>query len=128
MLDRAEAGRYSQVEVNRGLPAPMLVRHFERGRRALAGVAARCAATVTFKRLNLAAPLPPMPQFDVIFLRNVLIYFDVATKKPVLRQVARAADAGRLAVPRLGRDDDRDRRPVRAGGGRPDLRLPAARR
>ena len=42
---------------------------------------------VSFKRLNLAAPFPPMPQFDVIFIRNVLIYFDVATKRAVLNRV-----------------------------------------
>jgi chemotaxis protein methyltransferase CheR len=39
--------------------------------------------------MNLTAPLPAMPPFDVIFLRNVLIYFDVATKKSVLGNVAR---------------------------------------
>jgi chemotaxis protein methyltransferase CheR len=86
MLARAETGRYSQLEVNRGLPAPLLVKHFTR-----VGpeweVAAAIRKAVTFKRLNLAAPLPAMPPFDVVFLRNVLIYFDVETKRGVLRRI-----------------------------------------
>jgi chemotaxis protein methyltransferase CheR len=87
MLARAEAGRYSQLEVNRGLPAPMLVRHFERDG-AYWRVSQALRRAVTFKRLNLAAPFPPMPQFDIVFLRNVLIYFDVETKRQVLGRVS----------------------------------------
>jgi chemotaxis protein methyltransferase CheR len=87
MLSRAEAGKFSQLEVNRGLPAPLLVRHFERdGTNWRISPALR--RTVTFKRLNLAAALPPMVQFDVVFLRNVLIYFDVETKRQVLARIA----------------------------------------
>ena len=88
MIKRAEAAEYSQIEVNRGLPASQLVQFFER-----AGAHWRVAPTlrrnVTFKLMNLTTPLPSMPPFDVIFLRNVLIYFDVATKKSVLQNVAR---------------------------------------
>ena len=88
MIKRAEAAEYSQVEVNRGLPASQLVQYFER-----AGAHWRITSglrrNVSFKLMNLTAPLPSMPPFDVIFLRNVLIYFDVATKKAVLRNVAR---------------------------------------
>jgi len=86
MLARAERGRYSQLEVNRGLPAPLLVKYFTR-----AGpeweIAAPIKKAVSFKRLNLAAPFPPMPTFDVVFLRNVLIYFDVETKRAVLKRI-----------------------------------------
>jgi chemotaxis protein methyltransferase CheR len=88
MISRAESAEYSQVEVNRGLPASQLVQYFERS-----GAHWRVTPTlrrnVTFRLMNLTAPLPAMPQFDVIFLRNVLIYFDVATKRTVLRNVAR---------------------------------------
>ena len=87
MLDRAQAGLFSQLEVNRGLPAAMLVRHFERDG-ANWRVAPALQKPITFKRLNLAAALPPMPPFDVIFLRNVLIYFDVETKRSVLNRVS----------------------------------------
>jgi len=86
VLSRAEAGRYSQLEVNRGLPAAALVRHFER-----VGshwqVSPNLRKNVSFRRLNLAAALPALGHFDVIFLRNVLIYFDVATKRAVLERV-----------------------------------------
>jgi chemotaxis protein methyltransferase CheR len=85
VLARAEAGRYSQLEVNRGLPAAALVKHFERVGSQWQ-VAAHLRKNVTFRRLNLAASLPPLGQFDVIFLRNVLIYFDVATKRSVLER------------------------------------------
>lgn len=87
MLTRAEAGTFTQLEVNRGLPAPLLVRHFERVG-AHWKVSAALRNMVTFKRLNLAAPLPPMGPFDIIFIRNVLIYFDVETKRSVLQQVS----------------------------------------
>lgn len=88
MVKRAEAAEYSQVEVNRGLPATQLVQYFERAG-AHWRVASHLRRNVSFKHMNLTAPLPSMPPFDVIFLRNVLIYFDVATKKTVLRNVAR---------------------------------------
>jgi chemotaxis protein methyltransferase CheR len=88
MIKRAEAAEYSQVEVNRGLPAAQLVQYFERSG-AHWRVAPSLRRNVSFRLMNLTAPLPPMPPFDVIFLRNVLIYFDVATKKNVLRNVAR---------------------------------------
>jgi chemotaxis protein methyltransferase CheR len=88
MIKRAELGEYSQVEVNRGLPASQLVQYFERAG-AHWRVTPGLRRNVSFKLMNLTAPLAPMPPFDVIFLRNVLIYFDVATKKTVLRNVAR---------------------------------------
>jgi chemotaxis protein methyltransferase CheR len=88
MIKRAEQAEYSQVEVNRGLPAAQLVQYFERVG-AHWRVAPSLRRNISFRLMNLTAPLPPMPPFDVIFLRNVLIYFDVATKKAVLRNVAR---------------------------------------
>jgi chemotaxis protein methyltransferase CheR len=86
MVERTRAGRFSQLEVNRGLPAPMLVRHFSR-----VGTEWEVAPTlrrmVTASECNLAAPLPRMGPFDVVYLRNVLIYFDLPTKQAILRRV-----------------------------------------
>jgi chemotaxis protein methyltransferase CheR len=88
MVKRAETAEYSQVEVNRGLPASQLVQYFER-----AGAHWRITAplrrNVSFRLMNLTAPLPAMQPFDLIFLRNVLIYFDVATKRTVLQNAAK---------------------------------------
>ncbi|GMA88920.1 hypothetical protein GCM10025868_41700 [Angustibacter aerolatus] len=87
MLERCRTGRYSRLEVNRGLPATSLVKHFVRDG---AGwqVSPALKAMARFSELNLMRPLPPMGRFDVVFLRNVLIYFDVQTKQAVLRRVA----------------------------------------
>lgn len=89
MVERAQAGRYRQLEINRGLPASMLTRHFHReGADWVINPALR--ARVTFRTLNLAAPFPPLPRFDLVLLRNVLIYLDTATKQAVLRRVRAA--------------------------------------
>jgi chemotaxis protein methyltransferase CheR len=86
MVERTKAGRFSQLEVNRGLPAPMLVRHFTR-----AGseweVAPALRRMVTTSECNLASPLPRIGPFDVVYLRNVLIYFDLPTKRSILSNV-----------------------------------------
>jgi len=88
MLARARAGVYSQIEVNRGLPAPLLVRHFER-----AGDEWRLRdpirRMVEFRDINLAGALPVLPPMDLFLLRNVLLYFDSFTRRAVLDSVAR---------------------------------------
>jgi len=87
MVERTRAGRFSQLEVNRGLPAPMLVRHFTRAGNEWE-VAPALKRMVTASECNLAAPaLPRMGPFDVVYLRNVLIYFDLSTKQAILRRV-----------------------------------------
>jgi chemotaxis protein methyltransferase CheR len=85
VLDRARRARYSQLEVNRGLPAALLVRHFERAETDWRVVAA-VRKLVRFSAVNLAEPFE-VHQMDVVFLRNVLIYFDPATKVEVLRRI-----------------------------------------
>ena len=89
VLERAREGSYSQLEVNRGLPAAMLVKYFERvGMSWRIGPALR--ERVEFRALNLAERWPAsLDLFDVIFMRNVLIYFDIPTKRTILGQVRR---------------------------------------
>jgi len=83
VLDRARLGRYMQIEVNRGLPAPYLVRYFSKqGLEWQLKDSVRSMAT--FQRLDLRQSLMSLGTFDVIFCRNVLIYFDVPTKKKIL--------------------------------------------
>ena len=110
VLDRASEGRYGQLEVNRGLPAHLLVRHFTR-----AGmeweIEEPIRRMVRFQRHNLVAEWPVLPPFDLILMRNVMIYFDPETKRRVLARDACAARAERLPAAR-GRGDDlrRERR------------------
>jgi chemotaxis protein methyltransferase CheR len=86
ILDRARAGRYSQLEVNRGLPAPMLVKYFERSGTEWS-VKAPVRKLVQFEEMNLVRPWKALPASDVVFMRNVLIYFDVPTKRDILARV-----------------------------------------
>ena len=118
VLERAQRGRYSQLEVNRGLPATMLVRHFARVG-AEWEVDPLLRAQVTFARHNLLEPTPQGP-FDVVFLRNVLIYFDLATKQEVLARVQRVLRPGGYLVlgaaeTTVGIDDTWERVPVGRG-------------
>ena len=116
MLDRGRRGEFSQLEVNRGLPATTLVRHFERQ-----GLNWRINQSirerVEFRHLNLTRPFPPLGQFDVVFLRNVLIYFDLPTKREVLGRVRQVlAPDGHLflgaAEMTMGVDDAWERVPA----------------
>jgi chemotaxis protein methyltransferase CheR len=88
MLEKARNARYGQLEVNRGLPVAMLVRHFERLGTEWQ-LRPEIRRMVTFQNLNLAQPIASMGTFDVIFLRNVLIYFDADTKRGIFEQVKR---------------------------------------
>ena len=86
MLTRARNGEYSQLEINRGLPATTLVKYFERSGTGWK-VSPKVSASVSFRTANLIRPFPPMGRFDIVFLRNVLIYFDTAVKADILRRV-----------------------------------------
>ncbi len=87
VLEQARQGRYTQMEVNRGLPARYMVQYFQRVGTGWQ-ISAELQRNIQFRELNLAAPFPPgLPTFDVVFLRNVLIYFDTSTKQAILRRV-----------------------------------------
>lgn len=86
VLARAREGRYSQLEVNRGLPAPMLVRHFVRDG-ADWRISNDLRSKISFLRHNLLDATPAGGRFDIVYLRNVLIYFDQPTKQAILRRV-----------------------------------------
>ena len=88
MVARASEARYNQLEINRGLPAQHLVKHFEK-QGLVWHLKDEIRNSVRFLRMNLLETWPPLPLMDVIFLRNVLIYFDVETKKSILAQIRR---------------------------------------
>lgn len=87
-IARAREARYTHLEVNRGLPARCLVRHFEREPNSwrLLEEVRRMVEFRSFNLLHLPGSIPPM---DVILLRNVLIYFDMDTRRSVLAHVRR---------------------------------------
>jgi len=88
MLARTREGAYSQFEVNRGLPVSMLVRHF-RKEGLHWQIEEPLRRMIETRLVNLDNDLPSMPSMDIIFLRNVLIYFDIETKRQILARVRR---------------------------------------
>lgn len=86
MIARARAATYSQFEVNRGLPARYLPRYFVRSGTSWA-LNERVKEMVDFRPMNLVEPWPSIPSMDVVFLRNVLIYFDHQTKHEIFDRV-----------------------------------------
>ena len=88
ILDKAQAGLYSQFEVQRGLPIRYLVKYFkQQGERWQIDAALR--SRVRFKTFNLLDEPASLGGFDVIFCRNVLIYFDQPTKATILDRLSR---------------------------------------
>ncbi len=92
-LARARAGRYTQLEVNRGLPANLLVKYFHKCG-AEWEIVPEIRSMVDFREINLIRPWPSLGRMDGIFLRNVLIYLDAETKKNILARAAQLLDKG----------------------------------
>jgi chemotaxis protein methyltransferase CheR len=91
VLEKSKAGIYSQFEVQRGLPIQMLVKHFTQIGE-LWQLNADIRAMVQHRQLNLLQDFSHLGTFDVIFCRNVLIYFDQDTKAGVFGRLARMLD------------------------------------
>jgi chemotaxis protein methyltransferase CheR len=86
VLAQARAGRYSALEVNRGLPATYLARYMERDGTHYV-LAERIRRRATFDKLNFIGPWPVLPRFDLALCRNVLIYFDVDVRARIVRKI-----------------------------------------
>ena len=86
-LTRAREGIYSQFEVQRGLPVQMLMRYFRKDENNWR-IADAIRGMAQFREYNLLTDLRPLGQFDIVFCRNVLIYFDQPTKARVLDAIA----------------------------------------
>jgi chemotaxis protein methyltransferase CheR len=85
MIERAGEGIYSQLEVNRGLPAPLLVKHFTRhGMKWQINADVRSMVEYRLMNLDLAGDYDRLPMCDLVLIRNVLIYFDLPTKRDIL--------------------------------------------
>jgi chemotaxis protein methyltransferase CheR len=88
ILQKARAGLYSQFEVQRGLPIQLLVKYFKK-RDDQWEIDPAIRSMVQYKEWNLLQDLKALGQFDVVFCRNVLIYFDQPTKSKVLENMAK---------------------------------------
>jgi len=98
VVARAKDGAYSNFEVQRGLPIQLLVKHFEQVGEQWR-IKQELKKTTDFRLFNLLGDLAPLGQFDIIFCRNVLIYFDLPTKSRVLDNMhARLAKDGALVL------------------------------
>lgn len=86
-LARAREGLYSQFEVQRGLPVQMLMRYFRKDENSWR-IADTIRAMAQFREFNLLSDLRSLGRFDIVFCRNVLIYFDQPTKTRVLEAIA----------------------------------------
>lgn len=89
MLERTRSGEYNPHEISRGLPAPLLAKYFQKSAN---GWQAKedLRRMITTRELNLSQPWAGMPPMDLIFIRNVLIYFDTETKKAILGRARRS--------------------------------------
>ena len=92
VLEKARTGLYTQFEVQRGLPIQTLIKHFSQIGE-LWQIAPDIRAMVRYRQLNLLADFTQLGTFDLIFCRNVLIYFDQDTKTDVLNRLARVIAA-----------------------------------
>ena len=86
VVERAQSGLFQQIEVNRGLPTNLLVKYFKRS-----GVNWQLSDAVRrmvqFNTIDLRKSMRTMGPFDLVFCRNVLIYFDQKTKQDILREI-----------------------------------------
>ncbi|MBY0489619.1 MAG: protein-glutamate O-methyltransferase CheR [Gemmatimonadaceae bacterium] len=113
VLAKARSGRYGQLEVNRGLPAPLLVKYFTKDGTEWI-IREELRNQIDFRELNLIEAWPTMMPLDLVMIRNVLIYFDIPTKKKILTNIRqRLAPHGYLmlggAETTMGLDDQYER-------------------
>ena len=88
VVERARDGLYNHFEVQRGLPIQYLMKYFEQAENNSWRVKSPLRQMVTFREANLLEPFRHMGTFDIVFCRNVLIYFDEAGKRDVLERLS----------------------------------------
>ena len=86
MLDRCAEGRYSQTEINRGLPAAYVVKYFEKKGMEWQ-VKDKLRRLLKTRQISLTQPWPALPMMDVIFVRNILIYLDLVGKRAITENI-----------------------------------------
>ncbi|MBK5957975.1 chemotaxis protein CheR [Rhodoplanes elegans] len=91
VLDKAKAGVYSQFEVQRGLPIQMLLKYFTQTGETWQ-ISSEIRSMVQYRTLNLLGDFTSLGPFDLVFCRNVLIYFDQTTKVDVLERIRKITE------------------------------------
>jgi len=91
-LEKAKSGLYSQFEVQRGMPVKYLVKNFKQVG-SMWQLDAKIRSTVQFRQFNLMNSFTMLGRFDIIFLRNVLIYFDKETKADILKRLEKQTNS-----------------------------------
>lgn len=119
VLAKARSGRYGQLEVNRGLPAPLMVKYFTKDGTEWI-IRDDIRSMIDFRELNLIEKWPLMPVFDIVMIRNVLIYFDIPTKKQILKNIRQVMSPNGIlmlggAETTMGLDDQFERVQVDKG-------------
>ena len=97
VIEHAKRGRYRRLEVNRGLPVRMLVKYLERDGEEW-NVTPKLKSMCEFHCANLCDPLPKPPMFDLVMLRNVLLYFPQRDRSGVFESVYRQMAPGSYLV------------------------------
>jgi chemotaxis protein methyltransferase CheR len=92
VLAKARAAAFTQMEMNRGLPAALLVKYFDR-RGLYWHLKPEVTRLIEFRQLNLIDNWSMTPRPDIVFLRNVLIYFDLPTKRVILDRLSQSIAA-----------------------------------
>jgi chemotaxis protein methyltransferase CheR len=88
VLDRAKSGSYTQFEVQRGLPIQLLLKYFTQHGDTWT-ISSEIRSMVQYRKFNLLDSFASLGQFDIVFCRNVLIYFDQPTKTDILSRISR---------------------------------------
>lgn len=89
VVQKAANGRYSQFEVQRGLPAPLLIKYFDKQGEEWV-IKQRVRDRVRFKRHNLLHDFASLGRFNFVFCRNVLFYFEPETRNQILKRIAQS--------------------------------------
>ena len=98
ILARAKAGSYTQLEVQRGLPAPYLVKYFGKNDQDMWSASAELMAHIHYKKLNLLDPFSFPKKFNIILCRNVLIYQNLKSKIAILNKVTEMLAPGGFLI------------------------------
>ena len=98
VLEKSKSGLFSQFEVQRGLPIQLLMKYFKQAGEVWE-INPEIRAMVQFRQLNLLQDFSQLGSFDLIFCRNVLIYFDQPTKSAIFGRLAQRLESdGYLAL------------------------------